>query len=167
MNKAIISEYFTLDELCKSSIGARLGIVNIPSQKVLINLQGLTTHVLDPIRVEFGATIMNSGFRCSELNKVIPGSSKKSQHQYGQAGDIVFPDNSIAMKTKVVNFILDNLVFDKLIIEYWNGEYGWIHISYNINVASNRKLIYLKKANVKRYTLLNRKLFNKLYPSSV
>ena len=81
-------KYFTIKELCKSSTANKLGINNNPSKNIITNLEALVDYILDPLREEYGNPIMvNSGYRCNELNKAVKGS-KNSAHLYGLAADI-------------------------------------------------------------------------------
>ena len=65
--------------------------------------------------------------------------SLESQHAKGQAADFeIFgtPNNEIA------NWIRNNLIFDQLILEYWNSDEpnsGWVHVSYDPDFNQNRK----------------------------
>jgi len=67
-------KYFTINELCKSSVASKKKIDNTPSEEVKVNLERLINEVLDPIREEFGKPItVTSGYRCSKLNKEVGG----------------------------------------------------------------------------------------------
>jgi len=99
----------------------------------------LCERVLQPIRDHFDDIVtISSGFRDPILSRKI-GSSEKSQHCKGQAADFeIFgtPNN------KVADWIKENLMFDQLILEYWEpGEpnSGWVHVSYNKDINLNRK----------------------------
>ena len=116
-----LSEHFTLEELTHSDTAVRLHIDNIPNESQKRALQELTDHILEPTRLLYGKPItISSGFRGTKLNAVIGGATK-SQHQTGEAADLVTKDNA-----KVFEIILENTPFDQLI---W--EKGWIHVSYS------------------------------------
>ncbi len=134
-----LSDNFRLSELLKSQTALRKGIDNKPKEPYIIeNLQILCEKVLQPIRDHFNLpVVINSGFRCTKLNKAI-GSSSKSQHTKGQAADIEIP--GVSNKT-IAEWIEDNVGFDQCILEFYNGvdpHSGWVHVSY-VDDKSNRK----------------------------
>ncbi len=134
-----LSENFSLQELLKSSTALRKGIDNKPADSSIItNLQVLCEKVLQPVRTHFAKpVVINSGYRCPKLNKAV-GSSSKSQHTKGQAADIEIPGVS---NKELAEYIEDNLPFDQLILEFYNGvdpSSGWVHVSY-IGDTDNRK----------------------------
>lgn len=122
-------KYFTLNELCKSSIADRLGIDNSPNFEVSTNLMQLAYYILDPLREKYGKPIIvNSAYRCPELNKAV-GGSKTSQHMKGLAADITV--GSSTQNKKLFQLIIDmDLPYDQLIDE---KNFRWIHVSYTKN----------------------------------
>lgn len=126
-----MGKYFTVNELCKSDTARVKGIDNTPNATQISNMEELIKNVLDPLREAYGKPInVNSGFRCTALNKVVGGVSS-SQHVEGKAADI-------SSNNKGDNAIIFELVkslklpFDQLIWEKGNNHYpDWIHISYN------------------------------------
>ncbi len=79
--------------------------------------------------------VITSGCRSPMLNRHV-GGAPNSQHITGEAADFYVPgiDN-----LTVAIWIRDNLVFDQLILEYYQGgNSGWIHVSYS---DSNRKQV--------------------------
>ena len=134
-----LSENFSLQELLKSQTALRKGIDNKPTDpSVVTNLQVLCEKVLQPVRDHFGKpVVINSGYRSPKLNKAI-GGSNKSQHTKGEAADIEIPGLS---NKELAEYIEDNLPFDQLILEFYNGvdpNSGWVHVSY-VGDADNRK----------------------------
>jgi len=134
-----LSKNFCLAELTKSQTAERMGLNNSPNEDQTENLRLLCERVLQPIRDHFDDIVtISSGFRDPILSRKI-GSSEKSQHCKGQAADFeIFgtPNN------KVADWIKENLMFDQLILEYWEpGEpnSGWVHVSYNKDINLNRK----------------------------
>ena len=134
-----LSKNFYLAELTKSQTAERMGLNNSPNEDQTENLRLLCERVLQPIRDHFDDVVsISSGFRDPILSRKI-GSSEKSQHCKGQAADFeIFgtPNN------KVADWIKENLMFDQLILEYWEpGEpnSGWVHVSYNKDINLNRK----------------------------
>ena len=134
-----LSENFSLWELTKSQVAKRKEIDNTPGEKEIKNLRALCQKVLQPVRKNYHVPITpSSGYRSPELNKAI-GSSPRSQHTKGEAGDFEVPwiDNRL-----VARWIRDNLVFDQLILEFYeegDPNSGWIHVSYLDLSIDNRK----------------------------
>lgn len=124
-------EYFTIKELTASSTADKCGIDNTPSKEVIDNLNKLVDNILDPARRKLGdVIIVNSGYRCEELNKILLGA-KNSQHIKGEAADIY------SNKMDLLIQIIKELPFDQLII-YKNR--GFIHVSYSDR--HRREIIY-------------------------
>lgn len=122
-------KYFTIKELCHSDTAIAKGIDNTPSEEVKKNLEALIENVLDPLREAYGKPIyINSGYRCSELNKAVGGVST-SEHQSGRAADIDTHDYEENKKLfKLIQEL--NLPFRQLIDE---SNLSWVHVSYNPN----------------------------------
>lgn len=123
-----LSKNFRLSELTKSSTALRRNIDNTPDHKVVYNLEYLCCRVLQPVRDHFELPVtVNSGYRSPELNAAV-GSSSRSQHTTGMAVDfeIAGIDNFIVAK-----WVQDNLEFDQLILEFYDGTptSGWVHVS--------------------------------------
>ena len=118
--------HFTLRELCYSSTAQIMGIDNTPRAYEYIALAVLVKEVLEPIREHINGPItINSGYRCTELNKAIRGVYN-SQHLIGEAVDLTI--GSIPKNKILFNWIVENIKFDQCILE--NGG-KWIHISYS------------------------------------
>lgn len=118
-------KFFTIDELCHSDTAIKRGIDNTPTAEVRDNLVGLIENVLDPLREWYGKPIMvNSGYRCPELNAAI-GGAKTSFHQTGCAADIDTRDRS--ENERLFNYIKENLPFTEMGWEH-GGE--WVHVAY-------------------------------------
>ena len=127
-------KYFTIQELCKSSTATQKGIDNTPNSEIISNLEQLVDKVLDPLREEFGESIIvNSGYRSPALNKAVKGAAN-SQHVLGQAADITTNSKVENKRLFTLAQKLD-LPFDQLIDE---KNYSWIHISYS---PRNRKQV--------------------------
>ena len=135
-----LSNNFSLAELTKSQVAKRKGISNEPGKEEIVNLSLLCQHILQPVRDNYRVPITpSSGYRSLALNDAI-GSSSRSQHVKGQAVDFEVPlvDNKV-----VAHWIMDNLIFDQLILEYYKEEdpsSGWVHVSY---VEPSTKTRYL------------------------
>lgn len=120
-------KYFTIEELCKSSIADELGIKNTPDAVAIANMRELVENVLDPLREAWGGPItVNSGFRSKLLNIAVGGATN-SHHLYGMAVDITVGTKDGNRKLFVLVQQL-GLPFTQLIDEYG---YRWVHISYD------------------------------------
>ena len=135
-----LSKNFSLSEMTKSQTAIRMGLANNPSEAQVENLRILCERVLQPVRDHFGKVVtVSSGYRDIVLSRKL-GSSDKSQHCKGQAADIeIFsiPNNELS------DWIKENLMFDQLILEYFDMNEGvnsgWVHVSYNPTISLNRK----------------------------
>ena len=123
----MLSKNFSLEEMCKSQTADRKGIPNNPTADNIYNLGRLAENILQPLRNEYGAFMVSSGFRCAELSIAV-GSSKSSQHCKGEAADFEICGIS---NFDLAEWISDNLEYDQLILEcFKGGNTGWIHCSY-------------------------------------
>jgi zinc D-Ala-D-Ala carboxypeptidase len=134
-----LSKNFSLVELTKSQTAERKGISNDPSPDHLENLRLLCERVLQPVRDHFNHVVsVSSGYRSPQLSQAI-GSSPDSQHCQGMAADFEIygtPNN------EVFNWIKANLMYDQMILEYWNPDEpnsGWVHVAYNPDSSENIK----------------------------
>lgn len=124
---------FTIDELCFSQTAKEKNINNFPyTTTTYNNLMRLVVDVLQPLRNFIKKPIkITSGYRCHDLNTLI-GGAWNSQHQLGQAVDIIC--NGISPK-KLCEIIQElKLPYDQIIIEP-----SWLHLSLKQN--GNRKEI--------------------------
>ena len=132
-----ITKHFTLEELTRSDTAVRFGIDNEPGSEETENLVRVCDMILEPIRHRYDTPILpSSGYRCLELNRKI-GSSDKSQHTKGQAVD--FEVKGVP-NMEVASWIMDNLDYDQLILEFYKEgqpNSGWIHCSYVGNENRN------------------------------
>jgi|TARA_Y100000031_G_scaffold109670_1_gene120702 hypothetical protein len=139
-----LSENFSLQEFTKSQTAERRGIDNTPVEGHLENAKALFENVVQPVRDNFGVTVINSGYRSGDLNYAI-GGSNTSQHCKGQAVDIECPGTP---NYDVAKWIEDNLDFDQLILEFYTPgipDSGWIHVSYKTEDNRNASLTAMKE----------------------
>jgi hypothetical protein len=124
-----LSEHFSLEEMTRSQMAARLEIENVPDETSVKNLTILCQEVLEPIRSHFGIPFSpSSGYRSAALSEGI-GSSGKSQHCKGEAADIEVPTIS---NLTLCWWIRSHLAFDQLILEFFtegDPASGWVHVS--------------------------------------
>lgn len=134
----MLSENFSLEEFTKSSIAARAGIDNTPSQTQIACLRKLAL-VLEQIRAALGGPIViSSGFRCPALNLLIPGSAPNSAHTLGFAADFTIPRIAVLELCKTISHL--PLKFDQIIYEYES----WCHLSVD---PRERGMLLTKKSN--------------------
>lgn len=109
-----LSEHFTLNEFVRSAVAKRLKIDN--SSYLTLgycrNLQDLCNKILEPIRSSVNSPIIiNSGFRCELLNKVVGGVST-SKHMFGKAADIRALSLTITQLSRVIYDLRDQGVIN-------------------------------------------------------
>lgn len=133
--------YFTIEELCQSETAELYNIDNTPSEEIKDNLS-ILIDFLNPIRDAWGsAIIVNSGYRCDELNEKV-GGSDTSVHKIGFAADL-WPKNGKIEEFKI--FIKEylqnnNLMWDQLLYE--KSKYSeWVHIGLYNNYMQQRMII--------------------------
>ena len=140
-----LSDNFSLIEFTKSQTAERKGIENTPNEIHTIAMEALCHNILERVRSAFGKPVMiNSGYRSPALCEAI-GSKSTSQHCNGEAADIEIYGVS---NYDLAKYIENNLNFDQLILECWDGvepNSGWVHVSY-VGDTTNRKdvLTYTK-----------------------
>ena len=142
-----LSKHFTLQEFTKSQTATRLGLKNQPGPEHIVRLEALCENVLEPVRVFFNIPFSpSSGYRSPELCKAI-GSKPTSQHARGEAVDFEVPGLS---NRDVAQWIVDNLDFDQLILEFYeegDPNSGWIHVSYVDGDKNRKEVLTLTKEN--------------------
>lgn len=139
-----LSTHFTLEEMVKSQTALRKGIANTPLEPEVIRLTALCENVLEPVRMQFGPTVITSGYRCARLNRAI-GGAVSSQHVRGEAADF---ECVRASNLEVAAWIRDMLEFDQLILEYYRQgvpNSGWVHCSYVAGEGLNRNMVLTKE----------------------
>ena len=146
-NQTKLSEHFTLGELTKT----KTGISNVPNEEQVNNLKRLCGW-LEKLRKRWNdlygdgddPIIINSGFRCPEVNKAVGGWAQ-SNHLTGCAVDIrcVGIEQAIRYATLLLDISdLNHEDFDELIIERKGYSY-WIHFA--VRPFGNRKRTNFKR----------------------
>ena len=139
-----LSKNFTLQEYIKSQTALRQGIDNTPSEEHLESAKKLFESVVQPVRDNFGVTVINSGYRGPALNAAVGGSAT-SQHCKGEAVDIECPGTP---NYDVTRWIEDNLDYDQLILEFYTPgipDSGWVHVSYKTEGNRKQSLTAMKE----------------------
>ncbi|MCQ2262106.1 MAG: D-Ala-D-Ala carboxypeptidase family metallohydrolase [Bacteroidales bacterium] len=126
-------KHFTISELLYSQKAVERRIWNGADAEQEANLTALVSHVLDPLREQYGYPIhVSSGFRCNRLNSSLPGSSKDSQHRKGEAADIYtdagLRGNYLIGRLVVLLGSFDQLIFEDVLPD--NLLPQWIHVSW-------------------------------------
>lgn len=144
-----ISQNYTLYDACYSQIANLHRIMNNPTGSIITNLEYVANNILEPTTTQYGRVLINSGYRCPELNYLVNGATN-SQHLLGQAMDIHIDG---VPNMVLAQWIRDNLEYDQLILEQgnnlsYNPYDGWVHVSFNI--LNNRKqVLTMNKYGVK------------------
>lgn len=115
-----LSENFTYEELTHTD---HREFDNTPNEAEMANLVRLA-NFLEQVKEVLGGKpiIINSAFRCAEVNKAV-GSSDKSQHRHGCAADIRVP--GMTPNEVVSAIIASGLPYDQVIREFDR----WTHVS--------------------------------------
>ncbi|HJB43176.1 MAG TPA: peptidase M15 [Candidatus Coprenecus merdipullorum] len=132
-----ISKNFNYSEFEQSEKAEELGIVNvIPTARVRDSIQALVINVLQPLRTAWGAElVINSGYRCPELNEAVNGEST-SQHMKGEAADVRCY-NPLKLAKLAVKM---GLPFDQM------GLYNtFVHFSHKLGGPQRGEIFYDKK----------------------
>lgn len=116
-------KYFTFEELTYSKTAVQKGINNKPQDALIyLRMQELVEKVLDPARMKLNSPIIvNSGYRCEQLNTVLKGA-KWSYHLIGAAADVYCSNLPKLFE------ILQEREFDELI--YYRSR-CFIHVAYS------------------------------------
>jgi len=131
-----LTEHFTIKEFTQSETARRLGIDNVPKPYQIDNMRTLCKQVLEPLRKEFGAIIITSGFRSAKLNKAV-GGVMTSQHTKGEAADLRIDNEERGQE--MFEWIKNNTVFDQLIMEHSRKTgASWLHVSSKYGKKNNR-----------------------------
>ena len=121
-------------------------------------LHALVDNVLDPLREAWGGPIrVNSGYRCTKLNKAV-GGTPNSQHLLGEAADI-YTDAGRDGNLELGRIIVSLGHFDQLIFEQVNKNDLrplWLHVSWRRN-GNNRQEVRKLVAGTNTYPIVTRK----------
>lgn len=123
-----LSKSFTLEEAVFSETAARKGIDNSPSSDIIENMK-LAAGRLQLFRDDLNQPILvNSWYRCRELNEAIPGSAKTSAHITGWAIDCKVAGLTPHQVCKLAyEYLRSNSIgFDQIIHEFGS----WMHVSF-------------------------------------
>lgn len=119
---------FTLGELSGNNFG-RIQDKTVKGKyytkyQITCNLKALGVNVLDKIKHQFPDMKINSTIRNWGTN---------SEHETGQAADLLFTKHKKKDYINIINWIYSNCPWNQLFLEYrpkQNPRGGWIHVSY-------------------------------------
>jgi len=142
-----LSEHFTLGELTKT----KTGIENVPNEEQVENLKRLCCW-LEKLRKRWNdlygdgddPIIINSGFRCPEVNRAVGGATL-SNHLTGCAVDIHCLGIEQAIRYATILLDISDLNkedYDELLIEQKAHTY-WIHFA--VRPFGNRRRTHIKQ----------------------
>lgn len=114
---AKLSEHFMLDEF----LNPIKYPTNVPKWQHIINMTYGCIHILEPARNVVGPITITSGFRNSEVNRIVGGVSN-SQHLEGCAADITCKQGSVQ---KLIDVLKKNPYVDQLLTAK-----TWLHVSW-------------------------------------
>jgi uncharacterized protein YcbK (DUF882 family) len=124
---------FKLSEFIESDTAERLGIDNTPPDWAVENIRLLCEKLLQPLRSLYGkAMIVNSGYRCKELNEAV-GGVETSFHRKGLAADIRCDNPKQLLQT----LLSAHIKFDQAVLYP-----TFLHLSYD--KARNRMQVIKK-----------------------
>ena len=121
-------KFFSFQEFELSDTAYKHGIDNTAPESARKNIAALVDKVLDPLREAWGKPItVTSGYRCSEVNRLVGGVST-STHMQGMAADI--STGNMIDNRRLYQLAQDlNLPYFELIGKKYG--FGWLHISYD------------------------------------
>jgi len=128
-----LSEHFTLEELTDSYTAVRKGVDNTAPTSVIGNLKRLA-DVLEQIREVVGVSIIvNCGYRCNALNRIV-GGAVNSAHVRGLAADIV----AKGMTAKELAVVIEKMKIPEMDQLIYEGT--WVHVGLTEGAARGQVL---------------------------
>lgn len=137
-----ISENFSYHEFERSETAEKKGIINIiHTVQVRDSIKALVNEVLQPLRTAWGKPlIINSGYRCPELNSAV-GGAVTSQHIKGEAADVAC-DDPYALARLARDLALP---YDQMILYP-----TFVHFSHRLDGEQRGQILYNKTYKGKR-----------------
>lgn len=120
-----LTPHFTIEELCKTSNEKykKLNLLKAQEQMgKMYQLAGFAERVREIVGKPL---IINSGYRCVELNNAV-GGSLTSQHLLAEAIDIKVKGKTASELFQII--VASDLKYDQIILEKV-GNAQWVHIS--------------------------------------
>lgn len=133
-----LSLHVSYDEATHSQTASREGIDNTPTPEILAVMKITALNVLEKARELVSSArgkdtpiYISSFYRCPKLNGDIPGSSRTSQHEKGEAIDMMVNETDFT-KADLFALIKAKMQFDQLIWEYGDDKQpAWVHCSFS------------------------------------
>ena len=141
------SKWFKFSDFVDSEKAGELGIENKPDDRAIKNIVTLMAF-LDRMRDAWGGPIIvNSGFRCEELNRAV-GGKQTSGHLSGYAADIRMPAGGVKIDV-FYDWLMRWLASEKITYDECFLERGkksiWVHFAlYSIKGEQRMKNGVLK-----------------------
>lgn len=133
-----LSTNFTLGEMTHSTALVLYNkehgtnIKNEPNAMELKNLIRLCELYLQPLRDQYGPIIINSGYRTTEVNRMV-GGARNSYHTYGLAADIncsSWEQAFLFASFFIRRWMKDGLPFEEVIVSRRQSTGSiWVHLS--------------------------------------
>lgn len=141
-----ISTHITYAEATYSDTAIRHGLDNEPNSVELLRMQLVAQNCFEPAREHFQVPLrVNSFFRSRDVNDLIKGSSKTSQHVEGEAIDMSAMPGTGLSNRELFDWLAANVEFDQLIWEYGDDRNpAWVHISW-VGDRTNRRQVLIKR----------------------
>ena len=161
LNDVVVGcEHFKYGDFVSSDVAVKHNIANVPNEKEWKAIEYLCINGLEPLRQKCGRLLINSGYRCHELNshKDI-GSTDKSFHRYGAASDIEPLDCSL---TDLLWAAVELKGTSEIIAEYFPT--GWVHLA--MLKGNTNGTIKIKDAT-HSYTIVTKEKLAAVYPKEV
>ena len=118
---------FTLDDMLKD--GGLVAQRGLTEQEIVYNLKQLVVNCLDPIKAQYPDMKINSGFRPQNPETT-------SDHGIGAAADIKFTNTSKADYVNIAKWIVANIPYRQVLLEYYITPgsnqivSAWIHVAF-------------------------------------
>jgi lysozyme len=129
-----LSPSFTVGDLTKNGTRPIVAQGGLSAQEIACNLKGLCENALEPIKKLYPGIIITSGYR---RPGDAAGSTDKSQHNIGQAADLVIRGFNRQQHYDAILRIQQIIPYDQLLLEYDGKTTVWIHVSFKY--GGNRK----------------------------
>ena len=131
----MLTPHFSYEEMTRSQWAEEHGVENTPDELQLLGLYNLCQTLGEPLREVFGPIMVNSGFRCPEVNEGVGGVGN-SKHLSGEAMDIRLPSEQLGLE--YFEFIRKSVDFDQLLFERNRRGGMWLHCSVCLDPTKNR-----------------------------
>lgn len=133
-----LGRYITLKQ-CMTGVHVFRAQKGLNENQIYCNLKHVVENCFDVIKAKYPSATISSGLR---------NNNNRSQHNVGQALDIVFGSIPKSGYYNIAVWAKDNLPYDQLLLEYRGSGSAWLHVS--LKRSGNRKQV-LTLVNDKTY----------------